>query len=536
MFGSHQISFEDSSSPQKITPAYSHSKDIFSTPKKTSMSLFSSPFSKTEKFFMNQTAPHTEKSEEKRTPFADRFIPIREMSSKNLYSLFVNEEIEKQEEEVMNNKENNYKKLLEKELLSIPNLNLKLRTIEEEENNFPPCNKKINKNYIFSNNQKRKKKAMAEFTEKRIPNVLKFSSPAPKQQKYPLESNPLITPFFIEEEIMGKKPNIKEIPSKPIKTLDAPFLEDDFYLNLLDWSSKNYLSVILGNALFLYNHENSQVTRLIAKSVPPYPTSTIFDPTGVNLALGNTDGTLEIYDINRQACLFAQKQHLNRITSLAWTKNPYLLATGSKDHLIRVLDFRLSPMNATVRSFADHKQEVCSLKWSNDGQYLASGGNDNKICIFSLKKDTPELKYEGHTAAVKALAWNNQNRGVLLSGGGTCDTSIKAWNTLSNQIIKETVTGSQVCNLLFSKTTNEFVSSHGFEKNEIVVWNYEDYEKRTILRGHNNRVLFLCMSPDGRYIASGAGNGDETVKIWDIFPEIKDNSNNSILKISHDLR
>jgi len=109
----------------------------------------------------------------------------------------------------------------------------------------------------------------------------------------------------------------------------------------------------------------------------------------------------------------------------------------------------------------------------------------------------------------------------LLTGGGTNDTTIKAWNTLSNMVIKEVNTRSQVCNLMVSKTTNEFVSSHGFEKNEIAIWDYETFEKKKVLRGHNRRVLFLCMSKDGRFIASGAGTGDETVKIWDVFPEVR---------------
>lgn len=524
------------SSPQKLPLPYNITKDIFFTPTKNKLNQnTTSPFSKTEKFLLNYAGPQTE---EKRTPYADRFIPLRETSSKNLYSLFLNEEVKKEsnDQDSFNNKENNYKKLLENELLPIPDIALKLRAIEEE-SNLPLMNKKINKNHIFSNNDpKKKKKNIAVLTEKRLPNALKFRSPSPKHQLYSIDTKALITPFHMEEEILEKKPTIKEISKKPYKTLDAPYLEDDFYLNLLDWSSKNILSVILGNSVFLYNHDNSQVNKLVSKQAPHYPTSAAFDPSGLNLAIGTVGGNLEIYDINKpETCLFSQKTHFNRITSLCWNKHPSIIATGSKDHLIRIMDLRMDSYNMIVKSFSEHKQEVCSLKWSNDGQYLASGGNDNKVFIFSLKKDVSELKYEGHTAAVKALAWSYQSRGMLLTGGGTCDTSIKCWNTLSNQIVKETVTGSQVCNLLFSKTTNEFISSHGFEKNEIIVWDYEYFQKRNVLRGHNNRVLFLCMSPDGRFVASGAGNGDETVKIWDIFPEIKE-ENHSFLRPFHDLR
>ena len=40
--------------------------------------------------------------------------------------------------------------------------------------------------------------------------------------------------------------SVRKIPKVPFKVLDAPHLEDDFYLNLVDWSSTNILAVGLG--------------------------------------------------------------------------------------------------------------------------------------------------------------------------------------------------------------------------------------------------------------------------------------------------
>jgi WD40 repeat protein len=46
------------------------------------------------------------------------------------------------------------------------------------------------------------------------------------------------------------------------KTLDAPEILDDFYLNLLSWSSKNILAVGLGSCVYLWNQCTGQVTEL----------------------------------------------------------------------------------------------------------------------------------------------------------------------------------------------------------------------------------------------------------------------------------
>lgn len=50
-----------------------------------------------------------------------------------------------------------------------------------------------------------------------------------------------------------KKTTTRYIPQAPEKILDAPELMDDYYLNLLDWSSTNILAVALGQTVYLWN-------------------------------------------------------------------------------------------------------------------------------------------------------------------------------------------------------------------------------------------------------------------------------------------
>jgi cell division cycle 20-like protein 1 (cofactor of APC complex) len=73
--------------------------------------------------------------------------------------------------------------------------------------------------------------------------------------------------------------------------------------------------------------------------------------------------------------------------------------------------------------------------------------------IWSTSSNTPVSRFNDHCAAVKALAWSPHNHGVLASGGGSADKTIKFWNTLNGTMIDSIDTGSQVCNLMFSKTT-----------------------------------------------------------------------------------
>uniref|UniRef100_A0ACB8F0Y0 Uncharacterized protein n=1 Tax=Sphaerodactylus townsendi TaxID=933632 RepID=A0ACB8F0Y0_9SAUR len=54
-----------------------------------------------------------------------------------------------------------------------------------------------------------------------------------------------------------RKPT-RKISKIPFKVLDAPELQDDFYLNLVDWSSLNVLSVGLGTCVYLWSACTSQ--------------------------------------------------------------------------------------------------------------------------------------------------------------------------------------------------------------------------------------------------------------------------------------
>jgi cell division cycle 20-like protein 1 (cofactor of APC complex) len=82
----------------------------------------------------------------------------------------------------------------------------------------------------------------------------------------------------------------------------------------------------------------------------------------------------------------------------------------------------------------------------------------------------PEAVFSHHKAAVKAIAWSPHRRGLLASGGGTQDRTIKQWNTINLEFVVSQDTGSQVCNLLFSKNVNELVSTHGYSQNQVMVW------------------------------------------------------------------
>ena len=59
-------------------------------------------------------------------------------------------------------------------------------------------------------------------------------------------------------------PNPNANPNPDAQVLDAPALQDDFYLNLVDWSSQNVLAVGLGTCVYLWSACTSKVRGICA--------------------------------------------------------------------------------------------------------------------------------------------------------------------------------------------------------------------------------------------------------------------------------
>ncbi|XP_021260516.1 cell division cycle protein 20 homolog isoform X2 [Numida meleagris] len=307
------------------------------------------------------------------------------------------------------------------------------------------------------------------------------------------------------------------IPSMPDRILDAPEIRNDYYLNLIDWSSQNFLAVALDNCVYLWNHSSGEIIQLLQIENPDdYVSSVSWIKEGNYLAVGTRNAEVQLWDIQQQKRLRSMTSHSSRVGSLSW--NSYILSSGSRTGHIHHHDVRVAEHH--VATLTGHTQEVCGLKWSLDGRYLASGGNDNLVNIWpSVQGDTgdftPVQTFTQHQGAVKAVAWCPWQSNVLATGGGTSDRHIRIWNVCSGTCLSAVDAHSQVCSILWSTTYKEFISGHGFAQNQLVIWKYPTMAKVTELRGHTARVLNLTMSPDGVTVASAAA--DETLRLWRCF-------------------
>lgn len=313
----------------------------------------------------------------------------------------------------------------------------------------------------------------------------------------------------------------RNIPQQPDRILDAPDLLDDYYLNLLDWSTSNILAVALGTAIYLWNATTCTIAQLLnMQSENDYITGLSWTPEGGILAVGTNAGAVQLWDTEAEKLLRVMTGHAARVGALSW--NSHIVTSGSRSGAIHHHDVRVPDHH--VGSLIEHTQEVCGLTWSPDGRHLASGGNDNIVNVWdttlALEGVSPVQTFTHHLAAVKALAWCPWNPVILASGGGTADRHIRLWNISNGSCVNAIDTNSQVCSILWSSELKEMISGHGYSQNQLTIWKYPQMNRIAELTGHEARVLSLTMSPCGTTVASAAA--DETIRLWKCFAKDKE--------------
>lgn len=309
--------------------------------------------------------------------------------------------------------------------------------------------------------------------------------------------------------------NLRKIDCTPTKVLDAPGMEDDFYKQVLEWTEKNVLLVALQNSIYswspdtnatavVYTSENKEDKISAIRSHSLSQKLVVGTQGGILLLVGFQDGNSETLgiDYGRISCIDSHGSSI---------------AVGCKEKCLMLIDTRSGKEIDIMDTLGIPYGEVCGVKFSPNGHYLAAGTNDNRFIVVDLKSMKIIINSIEHKAAVRAIGWSQKNPNLVASGGGRKDKCINFWNITMGKLERKIQTDSQVCGISFSKSSDEFLSTHGFSHNNIQVWETKNYSKIAELTGHTERVLYSALNPDGGTLVTSSA--DETLRFWDVFPK-----------------
>ena len=291
----------------------------------------------------------------------------------------------------------------------------------------------------------------------------------------------------------------RRVLTAPERVLDAPGLVDDYYLNLLDWSSGNQVAIGLERNVYVWSADSGTVSCLLETAADTYISSVKWSGDGAYVGVGLGSGEVQIWDVEEGTKLRSMHGHDTRVGVMGWNK--HILSTGARSGLVYNHDVRVAQHK--VAELISHTSEVCGLEWRSDGAQLATGGNDNLVSIWDARSlGSPKFQKTNHRAAVKALSWCPWQPNLLATGGGSYDRHIHFWNTTTGARTNSIDTGSQVTSLRWSNHYREIVSSSGFPDNSLSIWSYPTLVRNVEIPAHETRVLHSCLSPDGQMLAT----------------------------------
>nr|UOP57028.1 putative wd repeat-containing protein slp1 [Thecaphora frezii] len=323
----------------------------------------------------------------------------------------------------------------------------------------------------------------------------------------------------------------RKIPTNPERTLDAPNMVDDYYYNLLDWSSTNIVAIALQTGVWLWNGNTGDASQLLDTTTQServggngLVTGLRWDADGNILSVGLEGGYTQIWDVESASRLRTLKPSAEggadnaAVNVMAWAPDGTLNA-GFQSGIIKEFDVR--ERDALTRTLEKaHSGPVCGIEWRSDSALMATGGNDNVVKVWDRRTSVPKMRKENHQAAVKALAWCPHNLSMLATGGGTSDRKIHVWNTTQNSRTLTIQTSGQITSLKWSQHYRELVSTHGIGTHEsakgmINIWSHPSGQKVAEIEAHEQRVLHASLSPDGEVLATVSD--DEELKLWRVF-------------------
>ena len=418
--------------------------------------------------------------------------------------------------------------------------------------NFPPLIRTIKKNeipkskYTLTRKSHIAKKLFSFQEEDELlssykNSITSTSLPSIDSQKFTSFKTTYEKIFSNFKEKFSSKTIIQE-KKKNYEAFMVPEMKEDYYLNLLDWSTNsNILAYLLDNSVNFYNPQIKLSSPFDFTTPYGYFSSLKWNLTGDLIALGNSNGSLQIFDpskntiiteinqsnynlnVNNNIANALIQEENNRLSSIAWQSN-FIISLGYSNGEIITRDLRINNVsnennyNIIFKNNSHHKKEICALKWSKDGLRLASGSNDKQLLIWNanslLNFQLPEVNLKGHKAAVKAIDWSPYERGVICSGAGKNDQFIRFWDVLNCEIVDSVNSGSQISNLFYCNNSNRIITSHGFVDDNLICWE-RNLKQVCKFEGHKDKCLYLSQNPNENCFASAGGN-DQVVKFWDL--------------------
>ncbi|HYV38762.1 MAG TPA: WD40 repeat domain-containing protein [Gemmataceae bacterium] len=259
-----------------------------------------------------------------------------------------------------------------------------------------------------------------------------------------------------------------------------------------------------------------------------------FSPDG-NIVAATTrwdmDGSIVFWSVATGEPIHHTGGHLESVTSIVFSPNGKILASGSVDTTVRLWEPAKSTELACLRG---HKAGVTAVAFAPNGELLASSSYDGDIRLWNTAKRSQVARLEGPTNGAACLAFSLDGK-TLIAGGRSPE--VRIWDVAALKMIGAFTTGHDGRIFAISAGTKLALSANGELRMENAVealrlWKLpagkvlESIDLRKSEKNRDNLVTWTAaLAGDGRLLASshsmaswterGSVYADDTVRVWE---------------------
>jgi len=214
--------------------------------------------------------------------------------------------------------------------------------------------------------------------------------------------------------------------------------------------------------------------------------------------------------------LFKNISRRSEVSSIAFSPDGKKLAIGYSDGNIEIWD----TISAKLKQLTGHTNRVNSVVFSSDGKMLVSGsGNfmfkgkesDNSVRVWNIVTGTELKLFEGHTDEVSLVAYSPDGKTLV---SFSWDGSVRSWNLTSSNTKPNWIEKIDfgISSMVYSPDGQ--MLALGFTNGSVQIWNAATGNKLKWFDGHIKEISSIVYNPDGKTLVSVSL--DKSVRVWNI--------------------